>query len=115
MGWDVSDDALEAGYFFAAITMWSMADTNAADPLMRYVPTSLCVAVPPDRAVVLPKSLTPSVGCTIRSLSHHVALLPPRTTIAPEWIWSTTERAADRPDSKLPYDVRLLLVPFPIP
>jgi hypothetical protein len=25
MGWDVSDDAFEAGYFFAAITMWSMA------------------------------------------------------------------------------------------
>jgi hypothetical protein len=47
-------------------------------------------------------------------LSHHIALLPPKTVIAPEWIWSTTERAtADRPDPKLPYDVRLLLIPFP--
>lgn len=114
MGWDVAEDAPEASFFFAAITMGSMADKDVADLLMRHVPTSFCVAVPPDRAVVLPKSLTPSVGCTIRSLSHHVALLPPKTVITPEWIWSTTERAVgDRPDPKRPYDVRLLLVPFP--
>lgn len=113
MGWDVTQDEAERD-FFASITMGAMADKSLAQLLMPYVPTSFCVAVPPDRAVVLPKSLTPSVGCTIRSLSHHVALLPPKTVIAPEWIWSTTERATvDRPDPKLPYDVRLLLVPFP--
>ncbi len=112
MGWDVTGDGAGSG-FFATITMGSMADKSLAELLMHHVPTSFCVAVPPDRAVVLPKSLTPSVGCTIRSLSHHVALLPPKTVIAPEWIWSTTERAADRHDPQLPYDVRLLLVPFP--
>lgn len=113
MGWDVNGDETSSD-FFATITMGSMADKHLAEALMHHVPTSFCVAVPPDLAVVLPKSLTPSVGCTIRSLSHHVALLPPKTVIAPEWIWSTTERAtADRPDPKLPYDVRLLLIPFP--
>lgn len=113
MGWDVSQKE-SPSRFFAAIAMGSMADKSFATELMHYLPTSFCIAIPPDRAVVLPKSLTPSVGCTIRSLSHHVALLPPKTVIAPEWIWSTTERAtADRPDPKLPYDVRLLLIPFP--
>lgn len=113
MGWDVSQSEAPSR-FFAAIAMGCMADKSFATELMHYLPTSFCVAIPPDRAVVLPKSLTPSVGCTIRSLSHHLALLPSRTVIAPEWIWSTTERAtADRPDPKLPYDVRLLLVPFP--
>lgn len=91
-----------------------MSDPQLAQGLLRHLPTSFCVMVPPDLAVVLPKSLTPSVGCTVRSLSHYLALLPPSTILQPSWIWSTTERAkADRPDPGLPYDVRILLVPFP--
>jgi hypothetical protein len=91
-----------------------MADPDMAADLMWLLPTSFCVTVPPDRAIVMPKALTPSVGCTVRSLSHYLALLPPSTVLQPSWIWSTTERAkADRPDPSLPYDVRLLLIPFP--
>jgi hypothetical protein len=110
MGWDVGENEVEK--LFASLTMGDMADP--VDPFMRHLPTSLCVTVPPDRAIVLPKSLTPSVGCTIRSLSHYLALLPACTVIQTSWIWSTTERATqDRPDPKQPYDVRVLLVPFP--
>lgn len=113
IGWDVNKD--EGGKRpFASLTMGSMADPDFAKVLMHHLPTSFCVVIPPDRAIVLPKSLTPSVGCTIRSLCHYVALLPPSTVIQPKWIWSTTERAtSDRPDPKQPYDVRILLVPFP--
>lgn len=113
MGWDVNEAEWHTRWF-ASAAMGSMGDPDWIPMLLRHLPTSFCSTVPPDRAIVFPKSLTPSVGCTIRSLSHYVALLPPKTVLMPEWIWSTTERAtADRPDPTLPYDVRLLLVPFP--
>ncbi|WGG48801.1 hypothetical protein [Rugamonas sp. DEMB1] len=113
MGWDVDEkSALQCP--FASYTMGCMSDPVEAAKLLRHLPTSFCVMVPPDLAVVLPKSLTASVGCTVRSLSHFLALLPPSTIVQPSWIWSTTERAsADRSNPQLPYDVRLLLVPFP--
>lgn len=113
MGWDVGQaSAME--HPFASLAMGAMADPREAAKFLVHLPTSFCVMVPPDLAVVLPKTLTPSVGCTVRSLSHFLALLPPSTILQPSWIWSTTERAvADRADSQLPYDVRVLLVPFP--
>lgn len=40
----------------------------------------------PDLACVLPKSRTPSVGCTLRSLSHNLALLPPRGLARAYWL-----------------------------
>lgn len=113
MGWDV-DEASAAERTFASMAMGSMADPKMAADLMRHLPTSFCVTVPPDRAIVLPKALTPSVGCTVRSLSHFMALLPPSTVLQPSWIWSTTQRArADRTNPLWPYDVRVLLIPFP--
>ena len=39
----------------------------------------------PDYTCVLPKSRTPHVGCTLRSLSHHLALLPPRGLARAYW------------------------------
>lgn len=38
-----------------------------------------------DQVCVLPKSRTPRVGCTLRSLSHHLALLPPRGLARAYW------------------------------
>jgi hypothetical protein len=69
----------------------------------------MCVRIPPDQAIVLPKSITSSVGCTIRSLSHHLALLPPVSVLEPEWILSSTNQAP----STRSECIRLLLVPFP--
>lgn len=71
-----------------------------------YVPHSLCERVPPSAATVLPKSLTPSVGCTVRAMSHHLALLPPSTVVESEWVL---------PDN-VPTDettMRLLVIPYP--
>ncbi len=46
--------------------------------------TSLSVANP-SIVSVLPKVRTPSVGCTLRSLSHHLALLPPVGVVKGRW------------------------------
>ena len=78
--------------------------------LLPYAPTSLCSLVPMDIAIVLPKSMTAAVGCTVRSLSHHLALLPGYTQIEPTW------RMADRaypPGANTLELMRLLVVPFP--
>ncbi|MCD6026343.1 MAG: hypothetical protein K0R08_862 [Solimicrobium sp.] len=71
------------------------------------VPFSLCSLVPSDTAIVLPKSMTATVGCTIRSLSHHLALLPAQTQVLPSW------RMADRDYESDGEQMRLLLVPYP--
>jgi len=60
------------------------ADTDAPRPLPHH-PRSLCERVPPDVAIVLPKALTPAVGCTVRALSHHLALLPGCSIVSPRW------------------------------
>lgn len=49
------------------------------------LPYSMAALVPNEVACILPKSLTPSVGCTLRSLTQHLAYLPGRTIVAPEW------------------------------
>nr|WP_141662005.1 hypothetical protein [Burkholderia ambifaria] len=73
--------------------------------VLKHVPQSLCEMVPPYRATVLPKSLTPSVGCTVRSMSHHLALLPPSTVVESQWIL---------PDNGPTDDLmRLLVIPYP--
>lgn len=61
-----------------------------------------------DVVCVLPKARTTPVGCTLRSLSHHLALLPPQGIARGRW-------RAPQPGTVPPDDVELnlLLVPFP--
>ncbi len=61
----------------------------------------------PDVACVMPKVRTSAVGCTLRSLSHHLALLPPRGVARGHW--ASRPRATPTDDREL----NLLLVPFP--
>lgn len=72
-----------------------------------YVPHSLCRDVPPDEACVQPKTRTPQIGCTMRSLTHNVALLPPIGEVKTHWDYAISH--VD--NSKEPLNV--LLVPFP--
>src|SRR6266851_5680266 len=53
--------------------------------LLPYLPHSLCMRVPPVIACVQPKTSTPGVGCTLRSLTHHVALLPSIANVSTRW------------------------------
>ncbi|MFT0737500.1 hypothetical protein [Ralstonia wenshanensis] len=108
MGWDAaaSGNALTE---FASVVILNAAQGSNTRFVLPYWPTSLCGMVSPDVAIVLPKSITTTKGCTIRSLSHHLALLPCRSTIEPSW--SLVSRLPDPADTST--DIRLLLVPFP--
>ena len=59
-------------------------------------------------ACVLPKARTPSVGCTLRSLSHNLALMPPQGVATGRWMPYVFTEAP--PDER---HLNLLLVPFP--
>ncbi|NTJ36284.1 hypothetical protein G6K86_32285 [Agrobacterium rhizogenes] len=69
-------------------------------------PFSLSLAAE-DLVCVQAKARTPSVGCTLRSLTHHLALLPPRGQVRARWVAPVIGQ--EPPGEKL----GLLLVPFP--
>ena len=66
--------------------------------------SSLTWMVDSNEVVVQPKSQTPQVGCTLRSLSHHLCLLPPIGEIKTQWLFAPQEKTES---------FNLLLVPFP--
>jgi hypothetical protein len=79
-------------------------------PSRRYgpkVPVSLCWMVPPSEVCVQPKARTPQVGCTLRSLTHHLCLLPPQGEISTSWLFAPHDRLGSA------RTVNLLLVPYP--
>lgn len=69
----------------------------------------------PDLACVVPKSRTPMLGCTLRSLSHNLALLPPRGLARAYWLPSEGIKRSDDSDSsaRRPKPLNCLLVPMP--
>jgi hypothetical protein len=70
------------------------------------LPFSLCLRVPSEEVCVQPKTNTPAVGCTLRSLSHHLSLLPGRATVATEWHFAHPNERSEGP-------LNLLIVPLP--
>lgn len=54
---------------------------------------------------VLPKARTPGPGCTLRSMSHNFALLPPKGRVRARWARQS------QPDHKTVYNI--LIVPYP--
>lgn len=66
-----------------------------------------------DIACVLPKSRTPALGCTMRSLSHNLALLPPRGLARARWL--APGRDYMKPDGVSPLNLLLIPYPFAIP
>jgi hypothetical protein len=74
--------------------------------VLPFIPNSICLRVPPTCACVQPKTSTPAVGCTLRSLTHHLALLPSIANVATHW------RIINAPDDE-PRPLNLLVVPFP--
>jgi hypothetical protein len=75
-----------------------------------YLPTSLCARIDPSEACVLPKTTTAQVGATLRSLTHNLALLPPRGEVTIFWHVGESHEQADL---ESPPPLNLLLVPFP--
>ena len=75
--------------------------------LLPNVTTSLCQMVPISEACVQPKSVTSQLGCTLRSLSHNLALLPGNGEVASSWLIATDDKALEN-DA-----LNVLLIPFP--
>jgi hypothetical protein len=97
----------EPGYKFAnfyLVARWQQARDRRR--LFPYEPLSLCVEVPATEACVQPKSRTAQVGCTLRSLTHHLALLPSEGVIRTKWRTSISDERQEGP-------LNLLVVPFP--
>lgn len=68
----------------------------------------------PDQVCVLPKSRTPRVGCTLRSLSHNLALLPSRGLARAHWSFApAAEAPLDDGDPK-PFNLVVLPMPFTV-
>jgi hypothetical protein len=109
MGWD-EEPYGKLNDFATAVKITAVWKPGEDVPQFRLPdwPNSLCRMVPADQVVVLPKSITTDKGCTIRSLSHNLALLPGRTVLGAEWRLVSGD-AHGHASSAL----RLLLVPFP--
>lgn len=62
-------------------------DTNGAsqNPDQSSIYHSACILVPPQLVCVQPKTRTPVVGCTLRSMTHNIALLPPAGEVKVRW------------------------------
>lgn len=76
-------------------------------PSLPYIPHSLCREVPPHEACVQPKTRTPQIGCTMRSLTHNLSLLPPIGEVKTHWDYAVT------PEDNSTEPLNVLLVPFP--
>jgi hypothetical protein len=93
--------------FFAQVTEQHLrrpGPGDAPEPPRRATAT-VCKLVPPEECCVQPKSRTPQVGCTLRSLSHHLALLPPIGEVTTSYVVSPKPLSMEA--------LNLLLVPFP--
>ncbi|HEV2722929.1 MAG TPA: hypothetical protein VG323_23090 [Thermoanaerobaculia bacterium] len=103
------------GFQRAALTVFAEYRRSQARALgvrtgparLPYIPNSLCRAVPPHEVCVQPKTRTPQIGCTLRSLTHNLALLPPVSEVKTHWDFA----AGHEDNSNEPLNV--LLVPFP--
>lgn len=91
------------------------ADKERSDP-----PTTLCRHIHPSRLIVLPKMRTPESGITVRSLTHHLALISP-CGVKPVWQQAALPHRRTRAGAATGIDAgpaknkeaNLLLIPWP--
>ncbi len=74
--------------------------------ILPYAPSSLCVMISNQELCVQPKTNAPGVGCTVRSFSHNLALLPSVGVVATSWLFMHPAEISEKP-------FNLLLVPYP--
>ena len=82
-------------------------DTDGQGPDV-FLTTITTPAFSSDWGAVLPKTRTSPLGCTLRSLSHHLALLPPPGQVEARWRFP-----GKQPPPPTDHPLNLLLVPFP--
>lgn len=96
--------------FYKDYGAWSKKSSANPDHMggefLPYMPVSLCIHVPPGLLCVQPKTTTPAVGCTLRSLTHNLALLPSVGNVRTSWLNTSDSRRHNDP-------FNILVVPFP--
>ncbi len=92
--------------YVAMIKRASEDPHHTGGDLLPHLPFSLCMHVPPSLLCVQPKTTTPSVGCTVRSLTHNLALLPSVSNVRTSWFPPEDPRRHNDP-------FNILVVPFP--
>jgi hypothetical protein len=98
----------DESFFGPAVRSIARSSSVRGMPYLLYDPVSTISSASADVVGVLPKSRTTAVGCTLRSLSHHLALLPPRGIARAGW---TPYLFAEAPPDER--HMNLLLIPFP--
>jgi hypothetical protein len=126
----ITDEAFaDAGYFppgddgIANYIWYELIQAMRKKPVALELPHSVTIYVPNDIACVLPKALTPDVGCTLRSLTHNLAFLPGKGIVRPEWLVHSGSadvferiraRRKHKTRNRAPEGVfNILLIPFP--
>jgi hypothetical protein len=92
---------------YVAWSRYSSVDPDrVGGDVLPNLPVSLCIHVPRGLLCVQPKTTTPAVGCTLRSLTHNLALLPAVANVRTSWFPADETRQPNDP-------FNLLVVPFP--
>lgn len=99
---DLPDGNAEGALWFERLAYAALSDDDGLPEL------NTLSSAAADVVCVLPKARTSAVGCTLRSLSHHLALLPPRGIARGRW--HTPRPSVGMPDSA---ELNFLLIPFP--
>lgn len=91
----------------------AVKDPNHAGKTLPRPLQTLCCMVPSNEVCVQPKTTTAQVGCSLRSLTHNLALLPPIGQVTTHWV--LVPRSAESAEETPPWQraLNLLLVPFP--
>lgn len=110
MGW--RDVAAGGSVFNLIVDLFRFGAPSIASSFLPNIPHSFCHMVPPDRAVVAPKSIASEVGYTIRSLSHNLSLLESQPKLKINWAWADPNQ--DR-ESDSNFNVLFIPYPFNIP
>lgn len=82
-------------------------DEAAGHVVRTKAPDTFCFRASPYVARVVPKARAPMVGCTMRTLSHNLALLAPRSSAEVSWLREAGSAQDDRKS------LNILVVPFP--
>lgn len=107
--WVISAIRLMATADEACVGVGFGSDTTVAKAAIAFATrsrgTTLCHRVDKDEACVQPKGRTPPVGCNLRSMSLHLALLPPASIVSTVHLDPEVEAISG--------PLGVLLVPFP--
>jgi len=93
--------------FFVLSTAIGILDEDSRPQYLPHWPRSICHRVGIDKACVQPKTRKPQVGCTLQTLSHNLALLPPVGEVNTFWRFSTGSFVNELKP------LNILLIPFP--